>query len=174
MSNPSQYQQYYSSEHRILRVRFLMLLAVLFWLVMQFASATLLPSLTSGVEPNGEAISAVEVVALIVIAQGVGWGALLGVHLYGRCYVVAKYRPKEAAGHHIYETLGWVNRIHYYVDPMSDASVRFHEGRIEGVYDAKSGINLMTVDAPYCSETLSGKRLPFIVDAAGFYFGDSH
>ena len=169
MNDSSQFSTTFSAEHRIWRVRFVMYMSLLFFCLMQLLSCRLLPSWNSGVEANGEAISRLEVFALLAICQLSAWGFLVGMHVYGRCYVVLIYRSCAGADK-VYETIGWLTRQRWFVTADDQQACKFHRGKTQGHYDAKTGITLMAVDAPYYSQKVAGRRLPFILDYDGIFF----
>ncbi len=149
-----------------------MYLSVVFFVVMQVLSYELLPGWTSGIQSNGEAISKMEVAALLALCQVVAWSFLIGMHLYGRCYVVRVF-ISDGSDNKLYETIGWLTRRQWFVSGDEERACQFNEGKTAGHYDAKTGLTLMEVNAPYYSQRVSNRRLPFILDYDGYFFDDN-
>jgi hypothetical protein len=75
------------------------------------------------------------VIALMAICQAFGWAFLAGMHLYGRCYVISIYRSIDGASQ-IYDTVGWVRPVPWFVTEDGEESTRFHRGRNRGFCSA--------------------------------------
>jgi hypothetical protein len=166
-ADQQEFKQIYSAEHRILRVRLLMFLSVLFLGLMSYLSRDLIGMFETHVQSNGEPISTTEIVSLLIICQGFGWVFLVGMHLYGRCYVVRMFVCE--AGDSVYETLGWATRISWFVSQDEEQACRFHRGKTRGIYNPQTDLTVMAVDAPYYTQRVKSRKLPFIVDDAGVF-----
>jgi len=158
----------YSAEHRLLRVRFLMYLSALALVGTIFPTMSLIEAFETGVEPNGEAISRGEVAALLVICQLAAWAFFVGMHIYGRCYVLRIFTSAERP-ESVYETVGWIGRVPWVVGEDDKQACRFHAGKTRGFYSASAGVTVMSVDAPYHTQRIKSRRLPFIIDGSGFF-----
>ncbi len=166
-ANQQDFKQIYSAEHRILRVRFLMVLSALFMVLMAYVSLDLIGLFETHIQSNGEPISTTEIVALLVVSLGFGLAFLIGMHIYSRCYVVRMF--VSDSGDSVYETLGWFTRVSWFVSEDEEQACRFHRGKTQGIYNPQADITVMAVDAPYYSQHVKSRWLPFVIDDAGIF-----
>lgn len=101
--------------------------------------------------------------AVAAFVAFLGLSFLIAMLVYGRCYVAAASLDEVAMELHL-ETFGLLGRRKQ-VLPVGDILERKeHAGRVPVFIERASGI---TVNAPWRSVRVAGRRLPLIVDAQG-------
>jgi transmembrane protein TMEM70 (proton-transport ATP synthase complex) len=98
------------------------------------------------------------------LAWGVGVGALgvlfaVGMWLYGRCYVT-KMELDQRAGKLYVHTVRFFGTRRHAFDVSGVLGSVYHEGELDSDLAP-------SVDAPWTSVSLAGRRLPLIVDQQG-------
>jgi hypothetical protein len=101
------------------------------------------------------------------LAWGVGVGSLgvifaAGMWLYGRCYVAKMELDQRTGTLHVYTVRFFGSRKQVF-DVSDILGSSYHEGKFDGM-----GV-VPTVDAPWRSMRLAGRRLPLIVDQQGVF-----
>jgi hypothetical protein len=69
----------------------------------------------------------------------------------------------------IYETVGWLGRVPWFLGEDERLSCRFQRGKTRGFYSANTEITVMSVDGPYYTQRVRSRRLPFIIDGNGTF-----
>ncbi len=87
-----------------------------------------------------------------------GVGFAVGMWLYGRCYVARIELDEATQQLHVY-TLRFFGTARQVYDVSSVVSMRRHRGRLTTLW--------LTVDAPWHTLWIAGRRLPLILDTQG-------
>ena len=111
----------------------------------------------------------VEQIALIIIVVIISIAFPLGMHLYGTCYV-ARVISNEDESISYYDTIGWIGYRRWTILKDEKGNEQHHKGYTKGFYSANLGLNRMEVNAPYTSQQVSIRKLPFIFDDVGDWY----
>ena len=120
-------------------------------------------ALTYGLNPGDGG----ELAALPVrLAWGVGVALLgisfaAGMYLYGRCYVAQIDFDEQAKQLHV-RTAGFIGSAEQTINPADILRSRHHHGKFHTPE--------MTVNAPWTSLKIRGRRWPLILDAQGEFY----
>jgi hypothetical protein len=157
-------QPTFEAGHRVWRVRLIMLLSLLWaggglWA----AYATYVHVVGAGGEPVAlaERLGLTLFIALVAIAFPVA------MDIYARCYVVRAAASPDGQWH-CYTTLRWWGERREMIHKDALGKNTYHEGKFH-LRDSSGLIVTPRVEAPYRSQRVRRRRLPYILDDRGFY-----
>jgi len=157
-------QPTFEAGHRVWRVRLIMLLSLL-WASggLWAAYATYVHVVGAGGEPVAlaERLGLTLFIALVAIALPVA------MDIYARCYVVRAAASPDGQWH-CYTTLRWWGERREMIRQDAFGKATCHEGKFH-LRDSSGQIVTPRVDAPYRSQRVRQRRLPYILDDRGFY-----
>jgi len=140
------------------KVRFVQVLALLLAPVALWGAQDSAFNPADILDQRGEAVSWAVRYGTAAMLFVIGVGGTIGIVVYGWCYVThAVWDP--GAGQCRLTLAGFFVPVHVAVPPADGPRYHYRDG-----YSRARGI---TVDAPYCSIRVPGRRLPFIVDLQG-------
>lgn len=135
------------------------------------AMSYLFLSLIWNMPPLGEDPTATEAeqLALIIIVILISIAFPLGMHIYGRCYV-ARVISNQDESVSFYDTISWLGYKRWKILKDEQGEEVYHKGYSKGFYSASLDITKMEINAPYTSQQVSSRKLPFIFDDVGDWF----
>ena len=155
----------FEAGHRVLRVRFVMVLSLIWGiggLWAAYASFVHMVDESGGPGAFGDRLGMALFIAIIAIVFP------LGMDIYARCYVV---RMESSVDRHWrrYTTLAWWGERTELIRREALGKRVHHAGKWR-VRDSTGQIVTPIVNAPYQSQRIRQRRLPYILDDQGFYF----
>lgn len=140
------------------KVRFVQVLALLLAPVALWGAHDSALNPADILNQGGEAVSWAVRYGTAAMLLVIGVGGAIGAVVYGWCYVTrAVWDP--AAGQCRLTLAGFFVPVHVAVPPADEPRFRYRDGY--------SRAGEITVNAPYYSVRIPGRRLPFIVDLQG-------
>lgn len=112
----------------------------------------------------GERLGMALFLALLAVAFPVA------MEVYARCYAVRVEVTRDGAWRR-YTTLRWWGERREWVREEAHGTLTWHEGRFH-LRDSTGRFASPAVDAPYSTQRVRRRRLPFILDEQGRWLGE--
>ena len=116
-----------------------------------------------------ETVSRAEEIGLIIFVIAISIAFPLGMHIYATCYV-ARVIANEDESISFYDTIGWIGFRRWTISKDEKGREAHHKGFSKGFYSASADIAKMEVNAPYTSQKVKQRKLPFILDHVGDWY----
>lgn len=157
-------QPTFEAGHRVWRVRLVMLLSLL-WAGGGLWAAYASYVYTVGAE--GESVALAERLGLSLFIGLVAIAFPVAMDIYARCYVVRAAATPDGQWH-CYTTLRWWGECREMIHQDAFGKNTYHTGRFH-LRDSGGLIVTPRVEAPYRSQRVRRRRLPYILDDQGIY-----